>query len=278
MRYFLIAGWLLGGAVVAAVPTGALRELASAGARPSARHAAREAAARARQFPYTSYDGRFIFARVFYDFGMRGWDGGRIGSSGGPPWSHDYPTAEQNFTQIVRELTYIRPYTEGGNILSLDDPRLFQFPVAYMSEPGYWRPTEEEVKGLRNYLLKGGFIVFDDFGGRGDGDRQMYNLVEQMGRVFPELAFLPLDATDPIFDSFFQIDPLSISLIYEDRRPVWWGLFLDNDKGKRMLAVAGQHGDLGEFWEYSATGWAPVDMSNEAYKVGVNYIIYAMTH
>jgi hypothetical protein len=226
------------------------------------------------QFPYQPYDGRFVFARIMYDMGW-GYRGGRIGN-GGVPWSHDYPEAERNFTQILRELTYVRPYTEDGNILALDDPRLFQFPIAYMSEPGYWNPTEEQVMGLRNYLLKGGFIIFDDF----QGPDHMYNLVEQMRRVLPELELLPLDGSEAIFDSFFEIDitTLRLPLYGQGPDPQWYGIFEQNDKQKRMIAVAANYGDFGEYWEYSSNGFYPVDLSNEAYKVGVNYIVYAMTH
>jgi hypothetical protein len=227
------------------------------------------------QFPEYPYDGRFVFARIYYDMGggMRSF--GRRGRD--QTWLHDYPDAEQNFTAILRELTYVWPMTEGGNIFALDDPRLTQFPIAYMSEPGFWDPTDQEALALRNYLLKGGFIIFDDFGGGGD-QGQMSNLVYQMNRVLPELTFLPLDASDEVFDSFFGIDPETINLVYNRYRTEWWGLFEENDKSKRMLAVAGNYGDLGEFWEYSSRGYFPVDMSNEAYKVGINYIVYALTH
>jgi hypothetical protein len=227
------------------------------------------------QFPEYPYDGRFVFARIYYDMGggMRSF--GRRGRD--QTWLHDYPDAEQNFTAILRELTYVWPMTEGGNIFALDDPRLTQFPIAYMSEPGFWDPTDQEALALRNYLLKGGFIIFDDFGGGGD-QGQMSNLVYQMNRVLPELTFQPLDASDEVFDSFFGIDPETINLVYNRYRTEWWGLFEENDKSKRMLAVAGNYGDLGEFWEYSSRGYFPVDMSNEAYKVGINYIVYALTH
>ena len=237
----------------------------------------------ARQdFPWHPYEGRWTFVRIHFNdrwgdmrrFGRR--RGGFIGSSGGPGWAHDYPSAEHNFSRILQEITYVRALQSeyGGNILTWDDPRLFQFPVAYVSEPGQWSVTEEEAEPLRAYLLKGGFVIFDDF-----QDTDIYNLAEQMARVFPALQFLPLDGTEAIFDSFFKIDPFAIVLpMYGRARPEWWGLFVDNDKEKRMLAIAGNNSDLGEYWEFSDRGYYPVDMSNEAYKVGVNYIVYAMTH
>ena len=263
MRYELVGLFVIGAA--AAGVAGPVGRVAGEAARP--------AVVRQGQFPYTEYDGRFIFARIYHMSGgglRRGFGGG---SRGEPPWQHDYPAAEQNFTQILRELTYVHPYIEGGNVFELDDPRLMKFPIAYMSEPGWWQVEQKDAEALRNYLLKGGFIIFDDFAGR-----DMYNLVEQMKRVLPELDFMPLDGSESIFDSFFKIDPATINLIYRGQAATWYGIFEDNDRSKRLLAVAGHNGDLGEFWEYSATGFFPVDMSNEAYKVGVNYIVYAMTH
>jgi hypothetical protein len=224
------------------------------------------------QFPYQPYDGRFIFARIFYEAG-RGRGFGRFRGND-PGWYHDYPYAEQNLTTILRELSYLWPYTEGGNILALDDERLFQFPIAYMSEPGDWNVSQSEAESLRSYLLKGGFIIFDDFGGR-----DMYNLAEQMAQVFPDLQWIPLDSTDALFDSFFQIDPGNLQLpSYRGVHPEFYGLFEDNDKTKQMYAVAANNSDFGEFWEAQERGFYIVDLQNEAYKVGVNYIIYAYTH
>lgn len=267
---FLILGTLF----VAGV-AGATLQPSSPSTRPEHAHAV----SAARQFPFYPYNGEFIFARIQYDAGMRSFRGwGPIGASSGPPWSHDFPDAEQNLTQILRELTLARAFTESGNILTLDDPNLTYFPIAYMSEPGFWYPNDKEVAGLRNYLLKGGLIIFDDFGGE-PTRQQMDNLETQMRRVLPDLTFMPLDAGDALFDSFFRIDPEALNLIlpYMGRPTEWWGLFVDDDKSKRLLAIAGNYGDLGEFWEYSATGMFPVDLSNDAYKVGINYIIHGMT-
>jgi len=211
------------------------------------------------------YDGRFAFVRL------------RYGPAGGgfsrrePPWAHDYPKADFHFLKILGEITLTRPYVDEGNILTLDDPDLGMFPVAYMSEPGYWTMNEAELEGLRSYLLKGGFVIFDDFRGR-DFD----NLSRQMSRVLPLWRWQPLEATHPVFHSFFEINTLDVPGYYGD--PLWFGIFEDNDPAKRLVAIANYNHDLGEMWEYSDTGYMPVDLSNEAYKFGVNYIMYAMTH
>jgi hypothetical protein len=232
--------------------------------------------------PYYEYDSRLTFIRLrqldFGGGGMRGY--GRRGRD--PGWAHDYPSAEHNLSKIIQELTFIQVRVEdwGGNILTLDDPRLMQFPVAYMSEPGQWRITPEEIEGLREYLLKGGFIIFDDFGGGYSGD--MYNLADQMAQVMPDLQWVRLDATADIFDSFFQIDPDNLQLASSSASyrgvPVFYGLYEDNDPDARLIAIGADGGDFGEFWEFSDRGYYPVDISNEAYKVGINYLVYAMTH
>jgi len=286
------AGIVLSVAASAALIAGiAVRSPAPPASRPPADDAGRSASARPvatataagpvlQSAPYYPYSARLTFVRILpKDPRSAGrWGYGRL-----PPWQHDYPTAEHNLSKILRELTFIRVRVEdfGGNILSLDDPRLSQFPAAYMSEPGYWAITPEEIEGLRNYLLKGGFIIFDDFGGRRDpGD--MYNLAAQMQRAMPELTWVRLDATADIFDSFFQFDPDNLELAHSAGSyrgtPVFYGLYMDNDPDKRLVAIGADGGDFGEFWEFSDRGFYPVDISNEAYKIGINYLIYALTH
>ena len=219
---------------------------------------------------YYPYDGSLTFLRIQTNSGYRGY--GRFGG-----WSHDYPAADTHMSTILRELTLIhtRELAMGGNVLTFDDPRLMQFPVAYVSEPDEWRVTESEAEGLRAYLLKGGIVMFDDF-----FDYEMANLVTQMSRVFPELRFLPLDGTEPIWDSFYRLEPLTIYL--EGPRkygtPEFWGLFEDNDKSNRLLALANAGADVGDLWEWAAEGWYPIDPTNEAFRIGVNYFIYAITH
>ena len=219
------------------------------------------------------YDGRLTFVRVSYDMGFGGFGGfGRRG--GEPPWAHDYPTADIHMMKILHELTLARPRLDGSNVLSLADPALHSYPIAYMSEPGFWTIKDDEVEGLRGYLMKGGFIIFDDFRAR-DWD----NLQDQMRRVLPTANWVELDTAHPIFHSFFEInDPQSMIPPYGGFTPAFFGIFENNDRNGRILAVANVNNDLGEYWEFSDTGYAPVDLSNEAYKFGVNYFIYALTH
>lgn len=220
------------------------------------------------------YDGRFHFVRIRYNpYGGQRVRRGRFGGRE-PMWAHDYPRGERNFMKILEETTYIHPLVDGSNILTLDDPRLFQYPVAYIIEVSAWDPTEAEVAGLREYLLKGGFLIVDDF----RGYQAMDNLEFQMGRVLPGVQFVQLDASHEIFDSFFRIDPHKVVPPYGPQDPKWYGVFEDNDPAKRLMVIANYDNDISEYWEWSDQGFYGIDLTNEAYKLGVNYIVYGMTH
>ncbi len=223
--------------------------------------------------PKAEYDGRFAFARIRYGAAVDLRGGGRFRRE--PTWMHDFPRADFHFMKILSELTFVRTFEDQGTILTLDDPDLGMFPIVYMSEPGFWTMSEAEQNGLRDYLRKGGFIIFDDFRGN-----HMQNLEFQMRQVYPDAPFTRLDAAHPIFHSFFEINALDPRSGYyaEMGETEWFGIHEDNDPRKRLIAVANNNHDLGELWEFSDTGYVPVDLSNEAYKFGVNYVMYALTH
>ena len=227
----------------------------------------RESAVRVADNP--PYDGRVAFVRIRYSAGFGGF-GRRFG--GEPGWAHDYPTADIHMMRILNELTLLRPRTDGSYVFSLADPELHQHPIAYMSEPGYWTMDEQEALGLQSYLAKGGFIIFDDFRGT-----DWENLVAEMRRAVPEGHWVQLDSSHPVFHSFFEINDLEFLTSYNGL-PTYWGIFEDNDPRKRLIALANRDNDLGEYWEFSDTGYAPVDLSNEAYKFGINYYLYGLTH
>jgi hypothetical protein len=219
----------------------------------------------------TPYDGRFTFVRLKYNAGYGRW-ANRIGD-GGIPWSHDYPDGEVHLSKILEELTLVPIRTDGSNILALDDPELFNYPIAYMAEPGFWAVTETEAVAFRSYLLKGGFAIFDDFRGQ-DWD----NLQYQMKTVLPEGNWIKLDGTAKVFHSFFEIPEPERLVSYGQFAPTYWGLFEKNDPAGRLMVIANVDNDISEYWEFSDSGFAPVDLTNEAYKFGVNYMIYGLTH
>jgi hypothetical protein len=228
------------------------------------------------------YDGRFTFARLRYTVAPGGYY-----YCGLPSWAHGYLScrggnrAETSLMRIMNEVTYLNPQIEEDAVLSVDDPDLGKYPISYMTEPGFWELNGEEAAAFRSYLLKGGFVIFDDFrpepfdhGGGG-----WEQLEANMQRVLPELHWVELDPTDAVFDSFFAIQSFDIiRQAYDQGRPLFRGLFEDNDRKKRLIALANFNTDVSDYWEFSATGFRPVDESNQAYKLGVNYIIYGLTH
>lgn len=223
----------------------------------------------ADQLPNVAYDGRFTFARIRYgtpmEFGFRG--------RGGAQWAHDYPRAEFNFTKILGELSTVRTRMDGSVVLALDDPELFRFPIAYLCEPGWWRPTDTEVAGLRTYLLKGGFLIIDDFDGR-----DWLNMEAQMRRVLPEARLQLIPDAHQVFDAFYHITEFEGYIHpYSQAQSEFWGVFEENDPTKRLMVVINYRADIAEYWEFSDSGFFPIDLSNESYKLGVNYILYALT-
>ena len=215
------------------------------------------------------YDGRFTFVRLRWqeNRGSRGfWSSA---------WNHDYPRAEQHLSQIIRELTYLDVRLDGSRILTLEEPDLFKYPIAFMWEPGFWNLTDREAASFGAYLSKGGFAVFEDF----DGLAQWSNFEAQMRRVLPDHHLIKLDKTHRIFDSFFRINDIDAILHpMSGIRPSYYGIFEDDDPGKRLMVVANFDNDVPEYWEWSGEGLFPFDTSNEAYKLGVNYLVYGLTH
>jgi len=239
------------------------------------------------EYPNIGYDGQFTFARLKYTHAPGGnWYGGW------PSWGHGYPLSEQNLMRIMNEVSYLNPHVDEIEALTLDDPALFRYPIAYIIEVDWWVMTDREAAALRAYMQKGGFVIVDDFkprrrgrfgagfGGDSGGYGSGWDVFESaMKRVVPEGKFLALDASHPIFHSFFEVNDLAIiPQAYIAGRPEFYGLFEDNDRSKRLQMIVNYNTDVSQFWEWSGQGLRPIDETNEAYKLGVNYVIYGMTH
>ena len=174
---------------------------------------------------------------------------------------------------IASEFTNIESGPTPG-IVGLDDPALFDYPLAFMWEPGFWQLTDCEAASFRAYLLKGGFAVFEDF----DGPAQWQVFEAQMRRVLPDDRLFELDQSHPIFDTFFSIEDIAaIRHPMSGLRPRYFGILEGNDLALRLVVVANFDNDVPEDWEWSGQGLFPFDTSNEAYKLGVNYLIYGLT-
>ena len=220
-----------------------------------------------------SYNGLFTFVRL--KFNPTRWEYGDYEWGLDLKWNHDYPQGEKNLMTILKHYTSIATNQGKGNIYELDDPDLFSYPWAYLCEVGFWTPTVSEAESLRTYLLKGGFLVVDDF----IAEWQWYNFETQMQKVFPDHQLIELDVSHPIFDSFFHIETLDFEHpTLPGYKPVYYGIFQDNDPEKRLMVIANYNHDIGDYWEWSGMGWVPIDISNEAFKLGVNYVVYGMTH
>lgn len=216
------------------------------------------------------YDGVFTFTRVRYGTSRRGW-GGRGWGRGA--WAHDYPAADRNMQTMLNEFTAMRASTTGSNVFELDDPEIFRHPILYISEPGYWGTTPEGIANLREYLLKGGFLIFDDF-----EDRQWDNMAEQVARALPDGQWVEIDDAHPIFSTFFRVDDIYVPHPLVRVMPRYMAIFEDNDPQKRIMVLANHNSDLAEYWEYGASGYFPVDPTNDAFRLGINYLIYGVTH
>ena len=232
------------------------------------------------------YDGKFTFARIkytpccdrmgYYYRGLPGWAHGYV-----PMGGRASTSAEANLMKIMDEISYLRPHTDGTNVFAFDDPQLTHYPVSFLVEPGFWQLNDKELVGFRNYLQKGGFLIVDDF--RHDGDPRAglgwANLESNVRRAFPWAQLLPMNPSMVVFDSFFKIESFDvIPQDYDRERPEFFGLFENNDPNKRLMMIVNYSTDVSNFWEFSATGLRPIEDSNQAYKLGVNYIMYGMTH
>ncbi len=215
-----------------------------------------------------SYTSHFVFTRLFFGSSLSGF------GFGGSAWSHDYPAADRNVAALLDYISHTRVSLDGTNILALDDPEIFDNPVLYVWEPGYWKIQRSEAEHLRAYLLKGGFVIFDDF----EGPEHWDNMTAQMRQALPEYQFIQIDASHPIFHSFFDINRLDVPHPSMNVTPAFWAMFEGNDPTKRMLALANHNSDIAEYWEWSAEGLYAEDHTGDAYRMGIDYFIYAMTH
>ena len=211
---------------------------------------------------------KFKFARI--RFGPM-FPGAHIGD-GGEPWSHDYPEAGEHFSKILTELSKLQVDLDSDEyIFSFDDPNLFKYPFAYLCEVGYMELSDEEIRGMREYLLRGGFLLVDDF----RRPFEMRNFTDQVKRALPEYSIKELDITHPIFNCFFSIKSLDVRAPYRGMKPEFFGL---EDKNGRLMMVINYNNDVSDYWQWSNNAFQPIEDTNSAYKFGVNYVFYALTH
>jgi len=247
--------------------------LAAAPARTDAQPAA--GAPRVSAFGADALSGRaphsFYFTRGIYS----DWRGR------GRAWATDYPKADLQFLTVLRRLTILDAYPS-ENAVSLADPELRRFPFLYMLEVGNMSLTSDEVTGLRDYLLAGGFVFIDDFW----GTQEWANFEREMKRVLPEYPIRDLPRDHPVFSSLYDIDEIvQVPAInnWEGGRtwerdgyePAARGIFAEDG---RLMVMINWNTDIGDAWEWAEQPHYPLKFSTYAYQMGANAIIYALSH
>jgi hypothetical protein len=222
--------------------------------------------------------GEYTFIRTIYDSPYMSYDYSRGGT-----WMTDYPNADDNFIVGLREWagTNLNVAPRPEQIPIMDD-RLFDYPIIYFVEPGYLELSQEQAARLREYVMRGGFLFFDDFW----GVREWANLETQLHKVLPEYEAKDLPLTHPIFHSYLDVEEVvQVPNFFNALRgetsekggivPHYMGV---EDKNGRLVAFIARNCDLGDAWEWINDPRYPVKYGLPAYKVGINVVIYAMSH
>lgn len=202
----------------------------------------------------------------------------------GGGWQTDYPASDCKFIWGVERLTNIKAYREAPHPMEIMDPEIPDFPYLYAVEAGQMLLSDQEAARLREILLRGGFLHVDDFW----GTYQLENFVEQIQKVFPDRKLETLPLSDEIFHVLFDIDKITqipnVGNACNGRQ--YWESSTDTeprilgirDDNGRLMVVATYNSDLGDAWEHMDNPCYPETLSGQAYRMGMNFIIYAMTH
>jgi hypothetical protein len=197
-------------------------------------------------------------------------------------WTIDYPRSDRHLLQGIRRLTRIDTRSV-EQIVDLDgEDDVYNWPMMYAVEVGYWNLPDDQAAQLREFLLRGGFFMCDDF----HGTVEWENFVASMKRVFPDREIVDIDNKDPIFhviydlDDRYQVPGLQYVYThsfyeYDGYQARWRGIY--DDKGRLMVAIC-HNMDLGDAWEHSDNPVYPEKFASLAYRIAVNYITYDLTH
>lgn len=222
--------------------------------------------------------------------GSRGF--GRRGGGGGW-WDTDYPDSDENFLRGVQRYTNIDTNPRNHEFIEITDPSLFENTFLYMnwkrvpigssfSGPNF---SPEEIEALREFMFRGGFVMVDDFWGQPHLD----DMFVEIGKIFPEREIIKLNSTHEIFHVFFDIDEIAQ---VPGRMVTWdYGGFMNLDDPSyppevyavldddgRIMMVANYNTDLGDGWEHTFYKGYPTKATNDAYKIGINFLMYAFSH
>jgi hypothetical protein len=221
---------------------------------------------------YTSSVGSSSFGGGYGGYGGYGW---------GRTWSRDYPKADRQVLLALKRLTRIQGRST-EQVVDLDSDKIFDYPWVYAVQVQTWSFTDEEAKRLREYLLKGGFLMVDDFHGTADWE----DFMEGMRQVFPDRPVEDLDNKDEIFHVLYDLDErmqvpgeqwIRTHRTYEKDGYVPKWRAIRDDKGRIVVAIC-HNMHLGDAWEWADDPDYPEPFASMAFRVGLNYIVYGMTH
>jgi len=229
----------------------------------------------------------WVFARLMFPsyrntrFERRGADW----REGGTGWSEDYPRADRHFNVAMRRLTRVHVRSVEQPINPDDGDDIFNYPWLYAGLPGNWNLTDAQAAKIREFLLRGGFFMADDFWGPEEWD----GFFQGMQRILPDRQIVDIENSDTIFHTVYDLDgryqipgewaTARGGAQYNSRSAgtvaYWRGIYDDN--GKLMVAICA-NSDLGDSWEWADAPHYPEKYSALGIRIGVNYVIYAMTH
>jgi hypothetical protein len=225
----------------------------------------------------------WAFARLMYPPGFNDGYRGRFDGDwrqGLSLWTQDYPRADRHFSQALRRLTRIHVRSVEQPVSLEDGDDVFHWPWLYAVQVGEWGLTDAQAKVLREYLLRGGFFMADDF--HGTVEWEVFNA--SMKKVFPDRSIVEIESTDPIFHTVYDLDEryqiagaehLRTGYKSDGKGAHWRGIY--DDRGRLMVA-ASYNSDVGDSWEWADDPRYPVRFSDLGIRIGVNYVVYAMTH
>ena len=232
--------------------------------------------------------GEFHFIRTEYRdvYGaQRGFGFGSRSGMGRGWWMVDWPEADDHVSTGIKRLTRID--IGEPRHLALMDERLFDYPWIYATQTGWWSLSDAEVQRLREYLLRGGFLMTDDF-----WESQQWEVFERtMARVLPGRPIDDVDFSEPIMHVLYDVNSSNFipGLRHLRNRgggsvqvmqppgttPAWRAM---HDARSRVIVAVNFNMDVGDAWEHADWPVYPEAMTALAYRFGINYIIYAMTH
>jgi len=226
----------------------------------------------------------FVFGRLMYPSNSRFGRGGNW-KEGYSPWTIDYPLGDRNFARLMRRLTTVNTRSVEQPIDLDDGDDIYYWPFLYIDTPGAMDLTQAQAAKLRDYMLRGGFVLCDSF----FGSREWAGFENTLKQVFPDRPVVELSADHPLFHTVYELNQLrQVRNMRSMRRfgPTrgyrtdgavpHWRAILDDD-GRIMMAILFNN-DLGDAWQYADIPEYPQEDTNLALRLGVNIAVYDLTH